>query len=395
MDVPVIPDRLPGKGLVKLGRKGTSKLDSTITETNKAISMKIAEAVATAGAIPPLVELMRGQCGPEAQKEAVRALWALADDENNRKSIAEANGIDPLMDLLDNPDQAMRKHAEGTLARLSLVDSNQMLIIKQLVGMLENSGGQEQAAACLANLAVELPQSRDGIVEAGGIPKLLALLTSGSAKIKAHALSAIAQLAFGNQKIQNVVGSDPNGIPALVATIVNATAKETSTLSIWTKSALAVWHIADGNRDNQTKFFSEGAIVPIVGLLTNNHTELKTNAAGAIGVLARSHQDNQAALIRCAAIPLLCAAIKEGFALGATGQGAPATRPPLAPSLQCPLAPSLKCPLAPSSLRSAHHAAMPTCSPGGVPLRGSLCSPLLSLMRGVFAAFPVWRQSSA
>jgi hypothetical protein len=80
--------------------------------------------------------------------------------------------------------------------------------------MLEKEAtGSEQAAACLANLACELPQSRDSIVEAGGIPRLLALLISGSAKIKAHALSAIAELALGNQKIQNLVGSDPNGIP--------------------------------------------------------------------------------------------------------------------------------------------------------------------------------------
>lgn len=53
--------------------------------------------------------------------------------------------------------------------------------------------------------------------------------------------------------------------------------------------------------------------------MTNNQTELKTNAAGAIGVLARGHADNQAALIRCGAIPLLCSAIKEGFLLGAAG----------------------------------------------------------------------------
>ena len=198
----------------------------------RAKSVIRAKAVAAAGAIPPLVGLMRGECGLEAQKEAVRALYALADDEQNRRSIAEGGGIDPLMDLLHSPDQVMRKHAEGTLARLSLVDSNQMLIIKQLVGMLEKEAtGSEQAAACLANLACELPQSRDSIVEAGGIPRLLALLISGSAKIKAHALSAIAELALGNQKIQNLVGSDPNGIPALVATITNATAKETSTRS--------------------------------------------------------------------------------------------------------------------------------------------------------------------
>lgn len=173
------------KGRRQRSTTGEVALDAA---TRPAAGMSRAEAVAAAGAIPPLVKLMRGECGLEAQKEAVRALYALADDEHNRSAIAEGGGIDPLMNILDSPDQAMRKHAEGTLARLSLVDSNQMLIIKQLVGMLEkDASGQEQAAACLANLACELPQSRDSIVEAGGIPRLLSLLISGSAKIKVRA----------------------------------------------------------------------------------------------------------------------------------------------------------------------------------------------------------------
>ena len=79
----------------------------------------------------------------------------------------------------------------------------------------------------------------------------------------------------------------------------------------------------------------------MVGLLTNNlSVELKVNAAGvrsqsspssdhksdcfhhqvnaagAIGVLGRGQSDNQAALIRCGAIPLLCSVIKEGFQIG-------------------------------------------------------------------------------
>ena len=41
------------------------------------------------------------------------------------------------------------------------------------------------------------------------------------------------------------------------------------------------------------------------------------HAAGAIGVLANRHADNQSTLIRCGAIPLLCAAIKEGQTLAA------------------------------------------------------------------------------
>ena len=62
------------------------------------------EAVADMGAIPPLVELLKGGCGPDAQKEAAVALWALADHESNRRAITAANGVSPLVDLLDSPN---------------------------------------------------------------------------------------------------------------------------------------------------------------------------------------------------------------------------------------------------------------------------------------------------
>ena len=54
----------------------------------------------------------------------------------------------------------------------------------------------------MANLARELPESRSTILEHGGIPKLLALLTSKSITTKEYAVSAIAQIANQNTKAQ-------------------------------------------------------------------------------------------------------------------------------------------------------------------------------------------------
>lgn len=70
-----------------------------------------AEAVAAAGAIPELVKLMRGECGLDAQKEAVRALYALADDEHNRRAIAE---------VLASPDRPLPTQRPLSRVTLSL-----------------------------------------------------------------------------------------------------------------------------------------------------------------------------------------------------------------------------------------------------------------------------------
>ena len=73
--------------------------------------------------------------------------------------------------------------------RMSLDSEHRTHIIERLVVMLEKeSSGQEQAAFSLSNLARELPASRNTILERGGIPKLVALLSSSHSTTKEHAL---------------------------------------------------------------------------------------------------------------------------------------------------------------------------------------------------------------
>ena len=57
-------------------------------------------AIAVAGAIQPLVMLLDGNCGPEAQEQAAGALYALADHEGNRLAITDSGGIAWLVQLL-------------------------------------------------------------------------------------------------------------------------------------------------------------------------------------------------------------------------------------------------------------------------------------------------------
>jgi hypothetical protein len=134
-----------------------------------------AEVIAEAGAITPLVSLLSGIRGPEAQHEAAGALWALADHASNRMAITEAGGIGPLVMLLGSTNAKAREHAELALVRLSIESSNRVIIIEQLVGMLHEQSGtslQEQAAAALANLARESVENRTSILQANGIPRL-------------------------------------------------------------------------------------------------------------------------------------------------------------------------------------------------------------------------------
>lgn len=167
-----------------------------------------AEIIADAGAIEPLIGLVSGEKGQEAQEEAAGALEALARYARNRIAISDMGGIGPLVALLGSHNAKARDHAGLALVRLSIEHSTRVLIIEQLVGMLSHDRGvdaQEQAAAALANLARESVENRTSILKANGIPWLLELLKSESRRTKENSASAISQLAYKNRDNQNAM----------------------------------------------------------------------------------------------------------------------------------------------------------------------------------------------
>lgn len=164
-------------------------------------------AIAAAGAIAPLVALLDGNEGDEAQEEAAGAILSLADHEGNRLTITESGGIGWLVMLLGCDNPRARMHAEGALVRLSIENANRVLIIKKLVDMLQDSlvTAQEQAAAALANLAKESEDNRKSIVDANGIVPLLELLETASSKAKENAVGAIKELCRNSKNNQSLI----------------------------------------------------------------------------------------------------------------------------------------------------------------------------------------------
>ena len=184
--------------LDKLATKPDAKRNARQAAASQAWVEDIPIQIAAAGAIVPLVEMLGGKCGDDAQEAAAGALFALADEVNNRVAITDAGGVGPLVTLLGSNNGDTQSHAKGVLVRLSIEPANRALIIKKLVDMLrpegssgqEGSSAQEQAAAAIANLASESSENRVSIVDAGGIEPLLGLLESPSAKAKENSMTA-------------------------------------------------------------------------------------------------------------------------------------------------------------------------------------------------------------
>ena len=273
-------------------------------------------AIAKAGAIGPLVSLLDGNEGPEAQEAAAGAILALADHEANRHMITESGGIGFLVMLLGCTNPKSREHAEGALVRLSIENANRVQIIKKLVHMLQDpgAGGQEQAAAALANLARESENNRQSIVDANGITPLLEILDASSAKAKENAVDTIKELCRNSKNNQAQVAR-AGGIAKLVGVLqgfsVNAL-KESTVLQLMTLAASAIKEMARDNRMNQDAITEAGAIGPLVSMLIAPSPVMQANAAGALANLARNHPDNQGAITKTGAVAPLCVLMKEG-----------------------------------------------------------------------------------
>ena len=280
-----------------------------------ALAISMGGKIASAGAIPPLVGLLSGDMGDEAQEEAAGALLALAETEQSRRLMTDAGGIAPLVLLLGSLNDKARGYAEGALVRLSIEKSTRVIIIQRLVGMLlpdTTSAAKEQATAALVNLARESTENRMSILEAGAIPKLLSLLEEGATKVVENAVSALSQLAFQNRRNQSAI-ANANGVAVLVQTLTrNAQVKDAAGNRLSELTAEAIWNMASDNKHNQSAFLKEGANPTLVALITNPNSKLQTNAAGALAALAKEHPENQAAIAKSGAIPPICTNVRDG-----------------------------------------------------------------------------------
>jgi vacuolar protein 8 len=169
--------------------------------------------IAAAGAIPPLVNLLRN--GPaSSKKHAAAALWNIAADGKNinQEVVAAAGAIAPLVELLLNGDDSTsdKQDAAGALATImnnQKTDEADAIRVEvaaagaiPLLVEVEQSGGDDakkQAKRALKHLAVANPQNVVAIAQArGGVEALAVLANDDSDEIvRKTAVLALADLA--------------------------------------------------------------------------------------------------------------------------------------------------------------------------------------------------------
>jgi hypothetical protein len=153
-------------------------------------------AIAAAGAIPQLVQLLGPGSTHDLQQGAAAALTNLGyQNDVNKAAIASAGAIPPLVQLRSGSPADVQEAAVRALVSLSYHDDNAVTIaasgaIPSLVQLLTGSpaGVQEMAAGLLGELARNNAEKGVVIANAGAIPPLIQLntgawLSSGSAGV--------------------------------------------------------------------------------------------------------------------------------------------------------------------------------------------------------------------
>ncbi|KAL0321081.1 UNVERIFIED_CONTAM: protein spotted leaf 11 [Sesamum radiatum] len=209
----------------------TALLNLSLHESNKS-------SIGNAGAIKSLIYVLK--TGTEISKQnAACALLSLALIDENKISIAACGAIPPLVALLINGSTRGKKDALTTLYKLCSVRLNKERavtagVVKPLVGLVgeQSTGLAEKAMVVLSSLA-GIEMGREAIVEEGGIAALVEAIEDGSDKGKEFAVLTLLQLCGESAGKRGLLVKE-GGIPPLVALSQTGTAKAKSKVRIGT-----------------------------------------------------------------------------------------------------------------------------------------------------------------
>ena len=299
-------------------------------------------AIADAGGIKLLVELLQSDSPERTKKAAASALWSLSSKHaKNQTAIAKAGGLSPLVALLGVGNAETQHEAAGALAAIALDNlSNENAIATMLVELLGSSVQETctKAARAISSLARQHRSNQAAIAKVGGIKPLVSMVAKDlqaygggprshaavegeekaapiEKKDKASVLvyvqlqkevaSALWSMAIENEPNQASI-ADAGGVPSLIA-LVSSTLSE-----VHRDAAGALWSLG-ASPSNQELIANCGGITPLVTLLSDGNPGAQETAAGALHSLA-DRPDNRHLIAEAGGIPALTALFETGTA---------------------------------------------------------------------------------
>ncbi|XP_047310125.1 U-box domain-containing protein 4-like [Impatiens glandulifera] len=184
------------KSLIYVLKTGTetSKQNAACALLNLSLIDENKLSIGACGAIPPLVSLLKnGSC--RGKKDALTALYKLCSVNKNKERAVAAGTVKPLVELVAEVGNGMAEKAMVVLSSLGAIQVGMESIVEEggigvLVEAIEEDGswkGKEFAVVTLLQLCRDSVRNRGLLVREGGIPPLVALSQTGTARAKLKA----------------------------------------------------------------------------------------------------------------------------------------------------------------------------------------------------------------
>ena len=338
--------------------KNTASATPASTIDNEPAEDDRLHAIAEASAIPPLIAILSAG-SPIGKQKAACALAHLATARDNQQLIFKANGIPPLVSLLDSDAGTLETqlqtahHVADALACLARFDAeNQGQIAKRLVVLLssERTVAQVRGARALWSLAADQPSSPVVILNAGALLPLMKMLTNESSTLGAHqarkeASGALESLAMNSPSTQQAIATglvssmgtsegeggeyvielllklcnDANnraaiaqagGLAKLVPLLDGRGGARARELAAATLAMLT--NDKDHGAANIAECMACGGIKSLVAMLKSESVDAQAHAAAALAHMARGSSEGCQAIIGAGAIDPLTAMLSSG-----------------------------------------------------------------------------------
>lgn len=181
--------------------------------------------------------------------------------------------------------------------RSFIEDSGNRDVMKEIKSRIYELGSHDievrkKAASELANIASTAVEDHDAkgeknralIVEAGGIPPLVALLSDLNPEVRQNAAAALGNLALDSEGMDLIPTA--GGIEAFIALLRD------DDRNVRKNVVLALNHLADQYEENCKLIRKAGGIAPLVALLSDADSTVRERAAEALWHLASSFDEH-------------------------------------------------------------------------------------------------------
>lgn len=294
------------------------------------------QAIVVSGLVPAIVSLMRANDRPETQENAAGVLKSLAFNNDSNQALIMDSGATPvLVGLLASEHSAVQEQAASVIRYLGSTrvehrrELSQEGALPALVAILRQNttpATREQAAAAVRNLVLRHKGHEDQVVQAGGIGPLVDCLRSDHEMLQEHAAGALRNMVVNNnpsterqimacQAVPRLIELLSHGSPGVAdqvgGVLMCLVDRMVESLEAGEdadepeRGSMAIMLLAKISEENRRAIMDEGALGPLVALLSSGTAGAKEQAAGALGNLMEDSVDRREALIEAKALPLL------------------------------------------------------------------------------------------